>query len=136
MEKLTLSPNNNVRLFNYELNENKKMIEVPSPVSNDSNVLAVQSYTGLHLEPPTRDVVSFASNFLLIFSLLFFIFLFFHERSILIFFYFLKNILLFYNNHFVWIINTRKYFNFNFGFLSIILTTTDSINIMMQKKSI
>lgn len=136
MEKLTLSPNNNVRLFIYELNENnKKMIEVPSPVSNDSNVLAIQSsYTGLHLEPPTRDVVSFTSNFLLIFTLLFFINIFFHERSILIYFY--KNILLFYNNHFVWIINTRKYFNFNFGFLSIILTTTDSINIMMQKNSI
>lgn len=35
-----------------------KMIEVPSPTSKESNVLAVQSYTGLHLEPPTRDVVS------------------------------------------------------------------------------
>lgn len=34
------------------------MIEVPSPADNNSNVLAVQAYTGLHLEPPTRDVVS------------------------------------------------------------------------------
>lgn len=34
------------------------MIEVPSPVCNESNVLAAHIYTGLHLEPPTRDVVS------------------------------------------------------------------------------
>lgn len=34
------------------------MIEVPSPTGHESNVLAVHSYTGLHLEPPTRDVVS------------------------------------------------------------------------------
>lgn len=39
------------------------MIEVPSPVSNESNVLATQTYTGLHLEPPTRDVVSFVFFF-------------------------------------------------------------------------
>lgn len=35
------------------------MIEVPSQVNNESNVLTTQKYTGLHLEPPTRDVVSF-----------------------------------------------------------------------------
>lgn len=34
------------------------MIEVPSPTGHEANVLAVHSYTGLHLEPPTRDVVS------------------------------------------------------------------------------
>lgn len=39
-----------------------KMIDKSSPVSTtstDSTVLAVQAYTGLHLEPPTRDVVSY-----------------------------------------------------------------------------
>lgn len=29
----------------------------PSPVG-DSNILAVTAYRGLHLEPPTRDLVS------------------------------------------------------------------------------
>lgn len=38
------------------------MIEVPSPADNTSNVLAVQAY-GLHLEPPTRDVVSFTCSY-------------------------------------------------------------------------
>lgn len=30
----------------------------PPPIGGDSNVLAVKAYTGLHLEPPTRDLVS------------------------------------------------------------------------------
>lgn len=34
------------------------MIEVPSPADNNPHVLAIQTYSGLHLEPPTRDVVS------------------------------------------------------------------------------
>lgn len=45
---------------------NRKMTEVssllsPSPVGGDSNVLAVKAYRGLHLEPPTRDLVSWNS---------------------------------------------------------------------------
>lgn len=29
-----------------------------SPIDGDAKVLSVTKYTGLHLEPPTRDVVS------------------------------------------------------------------------------
>lgn len=37
-------------------------LNTPAPTA-DPNILAVTAYTGLHLEPPTKDVVSLiASN--------------------------------------------------------------------------
>lgn len=47
------------------------MTEVTALLSptGDSNILAVQAFKGLHLEPPTKDVVSFVSTKILIYKI-------------------------------------------------------------------